>query len=64
MEDGQARTTGGIAMKTWWVTLRYKSTGHEVTYHEKSALNRATLIIVTQQYADVVAQGEVDVHVR
>lgn len=48
--------------KTFFVTLKFKATGHEATYHEKSAFNRATLILVTQQYADVVAQGETDLH--
>lgn len=43
---------------TFWVTLRYKHTGYEMTYEEKTAANRALLIILTTNYADVVDQGE------
>lgn len=42
----------------WWVRLRFKKTGAEVTYTEKSALNRGLLITVTRLYADVIDQGE------
>lgn len=42
----------------FFVTLRYHTTGHEQTYVETSALNRALLIVATQYSADVVAQGE------
>lgn len=46
------------APTAWWVRLRFKATGHEETYVEKSALNRGLLIIATQTTADVMAQGE------
>lgn len=42
----------------FWVRLRFHATGHEETYTETSALNRGLLIIITRDYADVVAQGE------
>lgn len=42
----------------WWVRLRFKATGYEDTYIEKSALNRGLLIIATKDTADVVDQGE------
>ena len=43
---------------SYWVTLRFHASGAEVTYTEKTAANRATLIILTTNYADVIDQGE------
>lgn len=42
----------------WWVKLRYKASGFETTYVEKSDVNRRILISVVRPYADVVATGE------
>ena len=47
----------------FWVRLRYHATGHEETYAEKTALNRALLITLTRLRADVVELGERVVHV-
>jgi hypothetical protein len=53
---GRAADSNGPSI--FWVTLKFHESGAEVTYEEKSALNKAVLIIVTRLYADVVAQGE------
>lgn len=50
--------------QTFWVRLRYKATGHEATFPEKTAANRALLIVLTAAYCDVVDQWETDVHDR
>lgn len=48
--------------QTFWVRLRYKATGHEAPFPEKTAANRALLIVLTAAYCDVVDQWETDVH--
>jgi len=48
--------------KSFWVRLRYKATGHEATFPEKTAENRALLIILTAAYCDVVDQWETESH--
>jgi hypothetical protein len=45
-------------LSEWWVRLKFKQSGYEDTYVQKSALNRGLLIITTAPYADVVSQGE------